>query len=89
MFLCPLPLHHPGPEGAAGLFNVDSRPVCPDVELPDIGSPYLTPNSTHMPLVDIAALKMNNKAVKCIELCGFLYSSHTHRDPGGHPVHQV
>lgn len=65
------------PEGTAGLFNVDSRPVCPDVALPDSESPYLTPNSTHMPVVDVAALKMNNKAVNCIELCVFLYPSHT------------
>lgn len=72
MFLCPLPLHCPGPEGTAGLFNVDSRPVCPDVELLDIENPYLTPNSIHMPVVDIAALKTNNKAVNCIELFGFL-----------------
>lgn len=74
VFLCPLPLHR---LGTAGLFNVDSGTVCPDVELLDIESPCLTPNSTHMPIVDIAALKMNNKAVKRIESCGFLYSSHT------------
>lgn len=57
MFLCPLPLHHPSPQGTAGLFNVDSSSVCPDVELLNIESPYLTPNSTRMSSVDITALK--------------------------------
>lgn len=33
MFLCFLPLHHPGPEGTAALFNVDSGAVCPDVSV--------------------------------------------------------
>lgn len=85
LFSCPLPLHHPGPEGT-GLFNVDSRAVCPDVEVLDMESPYLTQNSTHMSFLDISAPEKCTIGSKVYWITWYSLFF-LHRDPGGHPVH--
>lgn len=75
LFLCPLPLHHPGPEGTAGLFNVASRAVCPDVGLLDTKSPKLTPKFyPHVLFRPLCSRKMQQQALKCTESCAVLHS---------------